>query len=73
MQDITENRQKRMQEALQLQSEWEKALAQITKGRQYDELTEEEMQQYSQVSVNYNERIDRILEEVFPNFLKRNP
>lgn len=72
MQDITEFRKKRMQEALQLQSEWEKTLAQITKGRQYDELTEEEMQQYSQVSVSYNERIDRILEDVFPNFLRRN-
>lgn len=51
-----------MREALDLQSQWEQALARITKGRQFDELTLEEQEEWERISTIYNEQIDKKLD-----------
>jgi hypothetical protein len=63
MQSLGENRKKFVQEALELQSQWEQALARITKGRQFDELTLEEQEEWKRISTIYNEQIDKKLGE----------
>lgn len=63
MQSLGENRKKLMQEALDLQSQWEQALTQIIKGRQFDELTLEEQEEWKRISTIYNEQIDKKLDE----------
>ena len=52
-----------MQEALELQSEWEVALKRITKGREFEELTTEEQDEWKRVGVIYNEQIEKKLVE----------
>jgi hypothetical protein len=52
-----------MQEALELQSQWERAIARLTKGRSFEELTAEEQLEWNQLGVLYNEQIDKKLEE----------
>ena len=52
-----------MQQALELQSEWEGALKQITKGRQFEELTTEEQNEWKRIGQTYNEKIERKLLE----------
>jgi len=52
-----------MQEALELQSEWEGALKHVLKGRQFEELTTEEQNEWKRISATYNEQIERKLVE----------
>ena len=61
--DSDETRVELMREALELQTEWERALKQITKGRQFDDLTIEEQAEWKRVSAQYNEQIDSKLRE----------
>lgn len=64
MNGTNKNRDQIMQEALALQSQWEQALKELTKGRHYDELTPEEQQEWDRVSLIYNEQIDKRMEEM---------
>jgi hypothetical protein len=52
-----------MQEALELQAQWERAIARLTTGRSFDELTAEERFDWNGLGVLYNEQIDKKLEE----------
>ena len=52
-----------MQEALDLQTQWERALLHITKGRQFDELSLTEQEEWNRISVIYNEQIEKKLAE----------
>jgi hypothetical protein len=52
-----------MREALELQTEWERSLTEITKGREFDELTPEEQNEWKRVSALFNEQIDSKLRE----------
>jgi hypothetical protein len=52
-----------MQEALELQSQWEGALKRITKGRQFEELTTEEQDEWKRIGSIYNEQIEKKLVE----------
>ena len=52
-----------MQDALELQSEWEGALKHVLKGRQFEELTTEEQNEWKRISATYNEQIERKLVE----------
>jgi hypothetical protein len=52
-----------MQEALKLQAQWERAIARLTTGRSFDELTAEERLEWNRLGVLYNEHIDKKLEE----------
>jgi len=56
-------RRKLMREALELQTQWESTLKEITKGRQFDDLTPEEQHEWKRVSELYNEQIDNKLLE----------
>jgi hypothetical protein len=62
MQSQPKNKEKLMQEALDLQSQWEQALVEITKGRQFDELTPAEQDEWKRISIVYNEQIDKKLD-----------
>lgn len=56
-----------MQEALDLQAEWEQALKQITRGREFDELEAAEQEKFIEISNIYNQRIERKMEELYPS------
>lgn len=71
MSSLKEFRERKMREALALQSEWEHALAELTNGRGYDELSVEEQSEYCQVSTYYSEHIDELLEAAYPNLKQR--
>lgn len=61
--DFRKKRYRLMQEALELQSEWEVALKRITKGRQFEELTMEEQDEWTRIGSIYNEQIEKKLVE----------
>jgi hypothetical protein len=63
MQSSNKSRERIMQEALDLQTQWERALLHITKGRQFDELSLTEQEEWNRISVIYNEQIDKKLAE----------
>lgn len=52
-----------MSEALELQTLWETALKEITKGREFNELTSPEQTEWKKVSDLYNEQIENKLIE----------
>jgi hypothetical protein len=56
-------RRKLMGEALELQTQWESSLKDILKGRQFDDLTPEEQNEWKRISELYNEQIDNKLRE----------
>ena len=62
-QEVRKKQDRLMREALELQSEWEVALKRITKGRQFEELTTEEQDEWKRIGVIYNEQIEKKLVE----------
>jgi ketol-acid reductoisomerase len=58
-----DSRNKLMKEALELQSEWERTLKRITNGREFEDLTPEEQNEWKRVSTLFNEQIDSKLRE----------
>lgn len=63
MNNSKKNRVQIMQEVLELQAQWEHALMQLTKGRQFDELALSEQEEWKRISVIYNDQIDIQLAE----------
>jgi hypothetical protein len=59
-----DTRDKIRKEVLELQFEWERAMADIMAGRQYDELSPEEQEQWKRVGNCFNERIDKKLDDL---------
>ena len=56
-------RLKLMGEALELQTQWESTLKGILKGRQFDDLSPQEQNEWKRISELYNEKIDNKLRE----------
>lgn len=58
-----DSRNKLMKEALELQGDWERTLNGITRGREFEDLTLEEQNEWKRVSALFNEQIDSKLRE----------
>jgi transcriptional regulatory protein LevR len=64
------NRKSIMEEVMNLQAEWERRLRDLIKGRQHDELTQDEQRQYLQICQEFNRQIEEKMEIMYPDLRK---